>query len=199
MRRTIAPGQKFSMLTALRTEREGYRTVWICQCVCGGFCKAESARLNAGIKTDCGCLSSARRAAASTRHGYTANGVPPEYRIWRGIKTRCFNKKSENYPNYGGRGIGMHEPWVKDFSAFFDYIGERPHPSLSIDRIDNDRGYEPGNLRWGTKKEQSSNKRGNHIVDHNGEKITLSELARRENISASTVYYRNSKGLPLLS
>jgi hypothetical protein len=90
------------------------------------------------------------------KHGMVGT---PEYRTWDAMKTRCLNPKSANYPDWGGRGITIYEPWVQDFQSFYAYVGPRPSPSHSIDRIDNDRGYEPGNVRWATKAQQSDNRR----------------------------------------
>lgn len=83
----------------------------------------------------------------------------PEYRAWISMKDRCLNPTSSNYPNWGGRGIRVHVEWVEDFPAFLQHVGPRPSPLHSLDRRDNDRGYEPGNVRWATKAEQSANRR----------------------------------------
>jgi hypothetical protein len=82
-----------------------------------------------------------------------------EYRIWSLMKDRCLNPKSSNYPSYGGRGITIYEPWIHDFVAFLEYIGPRPTPRHSIDRIDNNSGYFPGNIKWSLPYEQRANQR----------------------------------------
>ena len=83
----------------------------------------------------------------------------PEYASWSAMVQRCTNPKSPNWRLYGGRGITVCEPWLKDFGAFLDHIGPRPGQDYSIDRIDNDGNYEPGNVRWATRSEQQRNKR----------------------------------------
>jgi hypothetical protein len=84
----------------------------------------------------------------------------PEYRAWGAMKTRCLNPNYPDYPNWGGRGITVYEPWITDFMAFYQYMGQRPSPTHSIDRYPNPNGnYEPGNVRWATKQEQSENRR----------------------------------------
>lgn len=83
----------------------------------------------------------------------------PEYNVWSAMKDRCLNPNGSNYPNWGGRGITIYAPWVNDFVAFFEYIGPRPTVQHSLDRIDNDGNYEPGNVRWATRKEQRANQR----------------------------------------
>jgi len=83
----------------------------------------------------------------------------PEYKLWAAMKNRCVNPANSNYADYGGRGITIHPPWIANFVAFFEYIGPRPTPQHSLDRIDNDGPYAPGNVRWATKKEQRANQR----------------------------------------
>lgn len=83
----------------------------------------------------------------------------PEYQAWSAMKDRCLNPKSSNYPRWGGRGIKVHPEWAGDFMAFYLDVGPRPTPKHSLDRIDNDGNYEPGNVRWATKKEQADNRR----------------------------------------
>lgn len=90
------------------------------------------------------------------KHGMIST---PEYGSWLAMKDRCLNPRSSNYPNWGGRGIKIHPPWVGDFMTFYQDVGPRPSPSHSLDRIDNEKGYEPGNVRWATKKQQSDNRR----------------------------------------
>lgn len=90
-----------------------------------------------------------------TKHGMDGT---PTHRAWVSMLQRCMNPRNKNYPNYGGRGITVCAQW-KDFRAFLGDMGERPSPELSLDRIDNDGNYEPGNCRWATRSEQQRNKR----------------------------------------
>lgn len=82
----------------------------------------------------------------------------PEYKVWCGIKRRCLNENDPSYANYGGRGVTICDEWLHSFKAFYDYIGKRPSAFYSIDRIDNNKGYEPNNVRWATKQQQSINR-----------------------------------------
>lgn len=92
-------------------------------------------------------------------HGETRAGSwSPEYRAWFCMKQRCFNPKSSSYERYGLRGITVHPAWVDNFAAFLSHVGRRPSPSHSLDRIDNECGYVPGNVRWATDREQARNR-----------------------------------------
>lgn len=92
-----------------------------------------------------------------TKHGRTDSA---EYRAWTDIKTRCYNRKYKDWPHWGGRGITVCDEWLNDFAAFFAEVGPRPTGGrYSIDRRDNSRGYEPGNVRWATDSEQNRNRR----------------------------------------
>lgn len=103
----------------------------------------------------------------------------PEYRAWANAKSRCHNEKHRDYHYYGGRGIRMYEPWLKDFKGFLAEVGERPSKFHSIDRIDGTKGYEPGNLRWATKKIQQVNrlKFKNNTTGYKG--VTFYKSSRR--------------------
>lgn len=92
----------------------------------------------------------------NVKHGYSKR---PEYACWLQLKARCLDQNHRMYPNYGGRGITVYEPWVHDFQAFFDYVGVRPSAKHSLDRLDNNSGYLPGNLAWRTQQEQLRNRR----------------------------------------
>lgn len=83
----------------------------------------------------------------------------PEYRAWQNMKARCYNKKRHQYYLWGGRGIKVCDEWLNDFTAFYKHIGKRPSPKHSLDRIDNNKDYEPGNVRWETANNQNANRR----------------------------------------
>jgi hypothetical protein len=119
----------------------------------------------------CGCL----RHASARFHGHSYSA---EYRIWGGIKTRCLRPTSQNFKYYGGRGITICSRWSDSFPAFLADVGRRPTKQHSLDRIDNDGNYEPGNVRWATKREQGNNRRGNVRVSMDGITRTVSEWSR---------------------
>lgn len=82
-----------------------------------------------------------------------------EWQAWQNARYRCHNPRHPGYANYGGRGIQMAASWRRSFDDFLAHIGPKPDPTLTLDRIDNGRGYEPGNVRWATKSEQALNRR----------------------------------------
>ncbi len=95
------------------------------------------------------------------RHGMHKS---PEYKIWGSMKRRCNNPNDARYSDYGGRGIKVYPAWDEDFRAFIKDVGMRPSKHYTLDRIDNDRGYEPGNVRWATRITQNRNQRGSKSV-----------------------------------
>lgn len=115
-----------------------------------------------------------------------------EYRILTGIKDRCLNKNSKNYPRYGGRGIKVCDRWLGKEGAtnFLKDMGKRPSPKHSIDRINNDGDYCPENCRWATWTEQENNRRINVYYEYNGKKMTLPQWSRELGINLGTLYYR---------
>lgn len=115
------------------------------------------------------------------------------YPVWCGIKTRCYNKNSAFYAEYGGRGISMCQRWLDSFQAFHDDMGERP-AGMTIERLNNDLGYEPGNCVWADRKTQSRNRRGRHLLTIAGETRSMSEWAESSGISVSTIWARIKYG-----
>lgn len=85
----------------------------------------------------------------------------PEWNSWTSIKQRCLNPNNPAYPRYGGRGITMHPEWIESFESFYNFVGPKPGPEYSLDRIDNDGNYEPGNVQWADPETQNNNKRNN--------------------------------------
>jgi len=116
-----------------------------------------------------------------------------EYRIWAGIKKRCINLRCPAYKNYGGRGIQICDRWRDSFPAFLADMGRRP-AGMSVERIDNDGNYEPGNCKWAAPLEQARNCRKNHLVTANGESLPISVWAERLGIRSETIRHRLHRG-----
>jgi hypothetical protein len=115
----------------------------------------------------------------------------PGHSSWVGMKARCLRATSPGWRLYGGRGIKVCARWRDSFEAFIEDMGPRP-PGMSINRVDNDGDYEPGNCRWATRVQQMSNTRVNHMVEFRGEKLTLAEVARRTGVHPGRLRYRLS-------
>lgn len=121
------------------------------------------------------------------RHGMTESA---EYRIWCGVKRRCFNKNDASFRFYGARGITICDRWRDSFVAFYEDMGPRPSSKHSIDRIDSNGNYEPGNCRWATSSEQSRNMRSNRRVAVNGEFVCTVDAAKMLGLQRATITRR---------
>lgn len=157
-------GCKFGRLNVVsrapRGERKNRRAMWNCVCDCGAKVVVGADALKSGHTKSCGCFSVDTARSVHTKHGGASNGsVTPEYQAWVNMRARCAGGQPKSWRNYGGRGITVCEEWQDDFKAFLDHIGPRPDVGYEVDRIDNDDGYKPGNVRWATKAENNLNKR----------------------------------------
>jgi hypothetical protein len=161
-------GQTFGRLTVLARDTTSKRSRWHCQCVCGNFSLIFGDNLRSGHTTSCGCYLRDQ----TTRHGFARRYVlrHPLHYAWVNMTQRCYNRSNPAYPNYGARGIKVCDRWLGEngFANFITDVGERPpNPEKwvsrksywSLDRIDNDGDYEPGNVRWATPSEQQRNRR----------------------------------------
>src|ERR1700675_305053 len=117
----------------------------------------------------------------------------PEYVSWAKIKQRCFNQNCLQYKRYGGRGITMCQRWLT-FQNFLADVGHRPSLQHSIERIDNNKGYELGNVRWATKQEQARNRCNNVLITFQGKTLCLIEWAEKLGFTPDTLYHRVSRG-----
>lgn len=131
------------------------RIIYVARCDCGNVIEIAGRRMTSGTKS-CGCLQKEALIKRNTTHG---KRFTKEYLTWLDVKKRCCNPKNQAYPDYGGRGITICEGWRHDFEKFLDYVGEAPSAEYSLDRIDNSKGYEEGNVRWILNKLQARNKR----------------------------------------
>jgi hypothetical protein len=190
-------GQVFGSLTVValseRRDREG--RWWECRCRCGKQVFAVTRSLRSGNTRSCGCARKAGVLAAVMTHGATSrDGHMPEYHVWQVMNQRCHLPSSRGYALYGGRGITVCDRWRHDFAAFIADMGRRPGPGYSLDRIDNDGHYGPGNVRWATPKEQQRNRGNNRRLTVNGETLTLAEWSERTGLPRNTIAWRLRDG-----
>ena len=179
-------GQKFGRLTALeRTgKNKGRVSIWECVCECGNKHTAIISQLKNGDVKSCGCLKKAETPVTSERL----------FNIWQGMRQRCKNVNNKAYPLYGGRGISVCPEW-EDYKVFRKWSLENGYKeNLTLDRVDNNKSYSPGNCRWATMAEQNRNKRNNIYVEYKGETITLGELAQKTGLSLPMIHRRYKAG-----
>lgn len=143
----------------------------------------------------------AKNLIRSTRSG--PKWRTPEYKAWTAMQRRCYAPEDVSYVNYGARGIRVCDKWRLSFETFLADVGPRPvgtngkRGRYTLDRINNDGNYEPGNVRWATWEEQQSNRRSSRRIAFNGMELTIAEWARRIGISRQAVRYRLEQGWPI--
>ena len=179
-------GQKFGRLTVVShagRDKHG-NAKWNCVCDCGAERTVIGSSLRSGGSLSCGCWQrdlARSRAGQATKHGMHST---PTYYSWTNMLTRCNNPNFRQYQNYGGRGIKVCERWL-EFANFLEDMGERPE-GTTLDRIDNDGNYEPGNCRWATQEEQLYNRTS--TVTWQGK--TLLEWHKETGMNYYTMYSR---------
>ena len=178
-------GERFGNLVVIRSagSRNGLR-YWVCQCDCGNEKIVRGGHLQAGNVSSCGCK------RGNKKHGEYKTRL---YHIWVGMRARCRNPKDQQYDLYGGRGIAVCAEW-NDYETFRQWAmssGYAEH--LTIDRINNDDGYNPQNCRWATPREQANNTRKTRLITYNGETHSVSEWARKLGMTQGTLSSRLNK------
>lgn len=185
----IPAGSRFGRWVVLERDwsRDNAHSYYLCRCDCGSKRSVGSAQLRFGRSTQ--CQSCANRASATT-HG-ESRGKSVEYYLWQRMIQRC-----QRQGGYADRGIAVCEEWQGDggFEVFLDHVGRRPTSKHSLDRIDNDRGYEPGNVRWATRVQQARNTRANRLIEVDGRARCVAEWAEIVGISEFTIHGRLRRG-----
>jgi len=188
-------GKTFNQLTIIHkngTDKYG-KPMWFCECTCGNTKTILGTSIRNGSTKSCGCLRKKQLSQRVKTHGLSKT---VEYKIWKGIKKRCFNSSCKAFPNYGGRGITICDIWKNDAQAFIDYIGSRPSNEYSIERINNNKNYEPGNIKWATRQEQNGNQRSNRLITIKDKTKNVAQWGKISPVATSTIYSRLNKGWP---
>lgn len=189
-------GQRFGRLVALGPvgRTSSGNAIWLCQCDCGNTSSVSNVNLRSRASKSCGCLQRELIGAAQTTHGLRYD---PLYNKWRSMIKRCTHSTHKSYAHYGGRGIAICKEWLHDFRAFYDYVSALSHfgkKGYTLDRIDNDGNYEPGNMRWATPTEQNRNQRSNHNVAYNGKVQSIAAWADELGVRRKTLVSRLTNG-----
>lgn len=197
----IEIGAKYNKLTVISFDgkNENGHFMYKCSCDCGNYIITRGSALISGNTKGCGCLNGVwneNHYKSIITHGATVGGKrTPEYQAYVRMIQRCYNPNVERYPNYGGRGITVCDRWLKSFENFLEDMGERPSPSHSLDRYPDVNGnYEPSNCRWGTQRQQSSNKTTTIRLTANGKETYQAELANLLGVNPHSIQYHLKKG-----
>jgi hypothetical protein len=181
-------GQRFGRWIVLHfAGKTGRKYRWTCRCDCGVEKHVIDYHLTMGKTHSCGCLTAEKAGQTFRTHGLSDT---PEHITWLNIRQRCLNPTHKKYKYYGGRGITVCDRWRHSFENFLSDMGPRPTPKHSAERINNNRGYEPGNVKWATKLEQANNTRSNHFLTIDGQTKTIAEWSRVVGISQLTIARR---------
>ena len=202
-------GKVFGRLTVLKREPkpEGSKnrhSRWLCKCSCGETIVTTSDNLLSGGTKSCGCIkketsiknimeyNNSEHESKNKTHGMTKTRL---YDVYGHMRGRCYNKNDKKYPIYDGRGIGMCDEWRDSPESFFAWAKDNGYrDDLTIDRIDVDGDYSPGNCRWATLKEQANNRRNTIFINIGGKAYTLSQASDITGISTKTLWYRKKHG-----
>lgn len=186
-------GMKIGRLTVVsRAENtKQNKAQWLCRCDCGNEVVVSRRHLKDFSTLSCGCYAKEQASKIHTTHGMKGTRL---YRIWSGMKDRCCNSNSKYWDRYGAKGIFVCSDWVNSFEKFQKWSMENGYEeTLTIDRIENNKGYSPDNCRWATYKEQENNRSNNRLLEYNGETHTISEWQEitgiNQRLISQRIYY----------
>ena len=185
---SVFAGGRYGSLVVMREfgrSADGHK-VWVCLCDCGAEVTRQVGALNKNRNSSCGCMNK----FSNFIHGKKGS---PTYSSWASAKDRCRNPNSKDFYRYGAVGINFCDRWSDSFEDFLLDMGERP-PGTTIDRIDNKKGYEPGNCRWATSSEQQRNRNKSIWVEWKGLLTHLSDIAKELGITYGAAFQRHKRG-----
>lgn len=191
-------GNIYGRLTVIEMDEnsKSNRIHWICVCSCSKLSSVAGDKLRSGHSKSCGCLVTEVTTKRNFKHGHKTRGKKHKnYSTWLNMRDRCNNPNNKYYHNYGFRGIKVCERWDK-FENFLADMGKKPE-GLSLDRRENNGHYCPENCRWSTREDQMNNTRVNHIIEIEGEKYTIAQLARKLGVKYMMLFSRIDRGQPI--
>lgn len=197
MRKIIEhPGNVYNGWTAVefshKEEKTG-ATFWVYRCICGEERPVNASKVHGSQSMNCGCGRKQTLSGIFSTHKMCDH---PMYATWYGMKTRCTNPNQKHWDIYGGRGIRYCERW-ESFESFLEDMQSSWAPGLTLERVDGDGNYEPGNCKWATQKEQANNRKSNvKIICPDGEARTITMAAEKYGIAAGTLAARIRRGVP---
>lgn len=191
--RILPVGNKYNLLTVIDNTPIKYlpqqHIYHLCQCECGNTKIVQIYQLEKGTVKSCGCIN--HLGDGNRTHSMSKTRI---YNIWCKAKERTTNPNNSAYERYGGRGIKMCDSWLNSFENFYEDMKDTYKPNLTIDRIDNDKGYYKENCRWTTAKVQANNRRSNVLITHNNKTKNLKTWAIELGINPKTVFTRYGRG-----
>lgn len=185
---TDLPGRKINHWTFISNVKEDQ---WLARCDCGKEKIIYAYSVKKGQSKSCGCHARKLQSISKTTHGLSHQ---KPYRAWTAMKKRCYNKKTDGYSLYGGRGIRVCDRWRNSFINFWDDMKDGHKDNLSLDRIDTNGNYCKENCRWATLKEQARNKRKTKMITYNGMSKPLAEWSEILGINYFTIQSRLARG-----
>lgn len=191
--RTDLTNKRFGRLLVVKFVGKGKHgePMWECLCDCGNIKNVSTGHLANGDTRSCGCFYNETRHAINAIHGESKSRL---YKIWAGIKSRCYDKQSRSYHKYGQRGIVVCQEWRDSYESFKAWsVANGYTEELTLDRKDNDGNYCPENCRWATQKEQQNNRRNNHLLTYDGETLTVSQWNEKLGFPKGTISQRLNK------
>lgn len=201
-KKKVLPGERFGRLTIIKEvgtiirKPRLYERRFLCKCDCGNEKEVSLYSLTRGYTRSCGCLSTDRLGKSPGKEIEESPRIRLKT-LWKGMKDRCNPKNKQYRRKYYERGIAVCDEWKNNFEAFYEWsISNGYSPILSLDRIDNNKGYSPNNCRWATTKQQTNNTSKNVIMTMNGVSHTLAEWAEITGINQFTLYGRKRAGWP---
>jgi len=190
-------GRRYGRLVVIKqmpfSPKRKHHKRWFCKCDCGGTTVSYQSSLRRGTTQSCGCLRDDRRTESRIIHNESSPATK-EYKAWSSMKSRCYYSGDSSYKYYGARGIKVCNRWVISYSNFLTDVSRAPTQNHSIGRIDNDKDYEPSNVRWETSLQQNNNRSFNHLITINGKTHTMAEWSRISKVKLTTILMRLKRG-----